>query len=231
MAPRCSRYLSPPGMLPLSPADPCRLSSIHSLGASRARVGLGCLALLVGSMGYSSQAMAQTPQRTGLAEPVAASPGVAKPVAAAGATAAAEVTPTGMSIVERDRQAEALSQSMMSPFCPGRTLSACPSPKAAGWRADIRVWVGEGVSAEEIRRRLAARIPQHDLFGIPKTPLGWLLPIALVLAALTLLVGLLRVLIKPRALVEASRDVEPTDDKEKAAWEARLEQELDAIDQ
>lgn len=89
--------------------------------------------------------------------------------------------------------------------------------------------LGEGMSAEQIKDRLAARIPRHDLFGIPKTPLGWLLPIALVLAALALLVGLLRVLVRPRALSEDESEAAP-DNGAKEDWDARLDQELDSVD-
>jgi len=34
-----------------------------------------------------------------------------------------------------------------SPFCPGKTLEACPSPGAAEWRADIRRWTAAGALA------------------------------------------------------------------------------------
>src|SRR5688572_23813940 len=71
--------------------------------------------------------------------------------------AADEAAPPAISEAERDRRAEAISRSIMSPFCPGRTVSSCPN--AAPWRADIRTWVGEGVDSEEIKRRLAARVP------------------------------------------------------------------------
>src|SRR4051812_5738374 len=35
---------------------------------------------------------------------------------------------------ENEREAEAIARSIMSPFCPGRTVSACPV--AGPWRAD-----------------------------------------------------------------------------------------------
>lgn len=85
----------------------------------------------------------------------------------------------------------------MSPFCPGRTVSACPN--AGPWRDDIRRWVGEGVDSNEIKRRLAERVPDHNLGGAPKNRLGWILPVGLALAAVGLLVFLLRYLTGPRA--------------------------------
>jgi cytochrome c-type biogenesis protein CcmH/NrfF len=102
----------------------------------------------------------------------------------------------GMSDGERDRQAEAISRTIMSPFCPGRTVSACPN--AGPWRDDIRRWVGEGVDANEIKRRLAERVPEHNLAGIPKNRLGWVLPVGLGLGAVGILVFLLRYLVSPR---------------------------------
>ncbi|MBW2713428.1 MAG: cytochrome c-type biogenesis protein CcmH [Deltaproteobacteria bacterium] len=47
-----------------------------------------------------------------------------------------------------------LSHELMSPFCPGRTLSACSSPQAA----DVRVWIVEqeeaGRGEEEVKAQL-----------------------------------------------------------------------------
>ena len=167
---------------------------------------------------------------------------VAPPVRADGPAAAPAI-----SADERDRQAEAISRSVMSPFCPGRTLSSCPN--AAPWRADIRQWVGEGVPADEIRRRLAARVPTQDLTGVPQNRLGWLLPSALGVGALGLLVFLLRYLIKPgqpppppSPTAEAKPSAEARTSKGDAAksdaskdkpaedWDARLEQELDTFE-
>jgi len=98
---------------------------------------------------------------------------------------------------ELERQAEAIARSIMSPFCPGRTVSACPV--AGPWRDDIRHWVAEGVDAIEIKRRLAERVPEHNLGGVPKNRLGWVLPVGLGVAAVGLLVFLLRRLVGPRA--------------------------------
>src|SRR5262245_42804129 len=87
---------------------------------------------------------------------------------------------------ERDREAESIARSVMSPFCPGRTVSSCPN--AGPWREDIRKWVGEGVDAEEIRRRLHERVPEHNLMGVPPNRLGWLLPVGSALIAVAVLV-------------------------------------------
>src|SRR5262245_32790615 len=108
-------------------------------------------------------------------------------VAAAGSPALAdEAVPAQLSEQERDREAEAIARTVMSPFCPGRTVSSCPN--AGPWRDDIRKWVGEGVPAEEIRRRLHERVPEHNLMGVPPNRLGWLLPVGSALIAVAVLV-------------------------------------------
>lgn len=115
---------------------------------------------------------------------------------AGAATAAAQAAPGGMSPVEVEREAEAIARSIMSPFCPGRTVSACPN--AGPWRDDIRKWVAEGVDALEIKRRLAERVPEHNLMGVPKNRLGWVLPVGLGIGALGSLIFLLRYLVGPK---------------------------------
>ncbi len=98
---------------------------------------------------------------------------------------------------ELEREAESIARSIMSPFCPGRTVSACPN--AGPWREDIRKWVAEGVDAIEIKKRLAERVPEHNLMGVPKNRLGWVLPVGLGIGAIGSLVCLLRYLAGPRA--------------------------------
>jgi len=74
------------------------------------------------------------------------------------------------------RQVQAIVRNTASPFCPGKTLNSCPSPKAGEWRRDIRAWVGEGVAEPEIRDRLQARVPGFDL-SIPPVKSGWVIPL------------------------------------------------------
>jgi cytochrome c-type biogenesis protein CcmH/NrfF len=110
---------------------------------------------------------------------------------------AAATAPDGRSPEELERIAESIAQSIMSPFCPGRTVSACPV--AGPWRDDIRKMVAEGVEPDEIKRRLAERVPEHNLMGVPKNRLGWVLPVGLGIIAIGILVLLLRYLVGPRA--------------------------------
>jgi len=82
------------------------------------------------------------------------------------------------------RRASGLFDSTMSPFCPGRTLNSCPSGKATAWRDDIRAWVAEGLSNEQILARLQARVPDFQLEGTPPTDWSWAGPLV-VMAVLT----------------------------------------------
>lgn len=160
----------------------------------------------------------------------------------------------GVSDAEVERQAESIARSIMSPFCPGRTVSACPN--AGPWREDIRKWVGEGIDSNEIKRRLAERVPEHNLAGVPKNRLGWLLPVGCGVGAIAMLVFLLRRLVStPRPPDPPSKTPKKRDDvKSKASatdakataegelaepapaagkskdWDAQLDRELDSLD-
>jgi cytochrome c-type biogenesis protein CcmH/NrfF len=155
----------------------------------------------------------------------------AKPTAAA----------AGLPPEEIERQAEAISRSIMSPFCPGRTVSACPN--AGPWREDIRKWVAEGVDSEEIKRRLSERAPEHNLMGVPKNRLGWVLPVGLGIGAVGILIFLLRYLVSSKAGgASAQREAAPAAKAKAGAspaasrangedYDARLDQELDTLEQ
>lgn len=70
---------------------------------------------------------------------------------------------------EQLREASAILGDTWSPFCPGRTLSSCTSGKAAEWREDVRRWLAEGRTREEILARLQARVPDFTLETVPET--------------------------------------------------------------
>ena len=121
------------------------------------------------------------------------------------------------------RQVQGIVRTTNSPFCPGKTLDSCPSPRAAAWRQDINQWVGEGVPETEIRSRLQARVPNFDL-GIAPVTSSWVIPaIAIVLSTLWLMiVG--RSFTQPRP---PRRDSLPAHDN---ALDARLDKELARLD-
>lgn len=127
-------------------------------------------------------------------------------------------------------RAQNLYRTVMSPFCPGRTLDDCPSPYAGEWRRDIRKWVQEGVSSEEIRKRLLARAPDKDLTGTPSTAWDAVLPISVTLGALLLLGILLRLLLRPATPRPVGATTSPGKLDEKQL-EQRLNDELQALDE
>ena len=51
---------------------------------------------------------------------------------------------------DASRVASELSSEIMSPFCPGRTLSACPSRDAVSLRQSILLMAEEGYSKDRI---------------------------------------------------------------------------------
>jgi cytochrome c-type biogenesis protein CcmH/NrfF len=126
---------------------------------------------------------------------------------------------------ERGHRARAIAENVMSPFCPGMTLAACTSPAAREWRTDIREWVGQGLSDDEIRRRLEQRAG-HDLSGTPRSSLGWLVPLGLGAGSLALLVFLLRKWVQR----ETKPPVPKLAAEDDARLEALLEKELERDD-
>jgi cytochrome c-type biogenesis protein CcmH/NrfF len=123
-----------------------------------------------------------------------------------------------------DRQVQTIVRNTASPFCPGKTLDSCPSPKAGEWRLDIREWVSEGVAEPEIRDRLQARVPGFDL-SIPPVKSGWVIPVVAVALSTLWLVVMAR---RFRGRGPKKRGVEaPTRDLN---LEARLDKELAALD-
>jgi cytochrome c-type biogenesis protein CcmH/NrfF len=115
---------------------------------------------------------------------------------------------------------QSIVRNTASPFCPGKTLDSCPSPKAGEWRRDIREWVGEGVAEPEIRDRLQARVPGFDL-SIPPVKSGWVIPVlAVALSTLWLIVMARRF---TRRRVSSPLVETPT---QALALDARLDEEL-----
>ena len=65
-----------------------------------------------------------------------------------------------------------LFRSVMSPYCTGLTLMACPSPQAFELRDEIRERMASGASANEIRAELAARFGQNIIGNPSNSPTG-----------------------------------------------------------
>lgn len=97
--------------------------------------------------------------------------------------------------MEIARSAHEISRDLMSPYCPGRTLEACPSPDALVVREEIRAALRAGEPAESIRARIEARFGQA-VVGLPGSALGRALPVLLLVAGAGALFYALRRLVR-----------------------------------
>jgi cytochrome c-type biogenesis protein CcmH len=69
-------------------------------------------------------------------------------------------------------QARELFNSLMSPYCPGSLLSACPSSQAAVLRDSVRARLQRGQSPDEVRQGLVAIYGNEILASPPFAGLG-----------------------------------------------------------
>jgi cytochrome c-type biogenesis protein CcmH len=90
---------------------------------------------------------------------------------------------------ELDRQALAVYQQVMSPFCPGRALSDCPSSKAHDLKSEMRQKLEAGVQPDVVLAEVFAKygdqyraVPGFSGFAL----LAWLAPLVFLLAGLLL---------------------------------------------
>jgi cytochrome c-type biogenesis protein CcmH/NrfF len=95
--------------------------------------------------------------------------------------------------------ASEIFDTVMSPYCPGLTLSACPSDKARELRSEIEQWVGQGETKTMIVQKLSARYGE-EIYGTPQMEgfglIGWFAPALFIFLALLLLFSLRKNLIK-----------------------------------
>jgi len=156
------------------------------------------------------------------------------PAAANAAPAVPSPAVAGKSEEELERQAESIARSVMSPFCEGRTISACPV--AGPLRDDIRKWVHEGVPAPEIRDRLHKMFPEHNLLGVPPNRLGVALPIGAGLLAAAVLFFAFRYLLRPAKARPAAAKADGAEPRPVPAqkpgedYDARLDEELETFE-
>jgi cytochrome c-type biogenesis protein CcmH len=121
-----------------------------------------------------------------------------------------------------------LSHEIMSPFCPGLTLAACPSPAALELRNEVRDRFAAGESRESITQDLLGRYGLEIQGTPPASGLGlvvWLLPL---FVAGTLVVAVRTVLARGAVAAPAvgATEADPTDH---ARWRDRLDEELEQL--
>lgn len=186
-----------------------RTSTTIFWGKSLAPVALGMVLLLAPLSSTLAQSSAQS--RDGAAKP------------AHGSMPEKEYSP------EVIRRASSISRQTMSPFCPGRTLSDCPSEYATEWRSDIREMVAQGLSADEIQAELEKRAG-GNLSGIPNRESSYVLPIVLsVVAGLVLYLVFAR-LRRPEKVVPAKKTKKSSPKSPAAVGDERLDAELEDED-
>jgi len=101
-----------------------------------------------------------------------------------------------------DAEARHIYMELMSPFCPGLSLAACQSSKAADLREEIRERLAAGESKTEIIDSIVERYGEGVLATPPNKGFGrfaWLAPIGVGLFGLFLVVILLRYFARARA--------------------------------
>jgi cytochrome c-type biogenesis protein CcmH/NrfF len=74
-----------------------------------------------------------------------------------------------LAFADPDQVLQTLSNDLMSPYCPGRTIAACPSPQARQLEDHILAQAQAGKSREEIEGALVARFGD-DIVGYRPQP-------------------------------------------------------------
>ena len=127
-----------------------------------------------------------------------------------------------------DTEAGEVFRSVMSPFCPGRTLDNCPSPQAAVLRDSIRQWLSEELSKDSVMRRLydmygdeVRSVPPLEGWGI----VGWLMPPVIIVVGALIMVVWLRARRRTQDDTEYAQSSGALDD----ADEERLRRELEDL--
>lgn len=130
---------------------------------------------------------------------------------------------------EQEAAAGAIARRTMSPFCPGRTLSDCPSEYAAEWRRDIRQLIAEGRSAAEIQDELERRAGAN-LSGSPARDSSYWVPATFAVLGLAVLGGIFMRLRRSSEQTNERAQAPKAGSPESPVDDARLEAELAAED-
>jgi hypothetical protein len=109
-----------------------------------------------------------------------------------------------------------LAHELMSPYCPGRSLAACPSEQAAELRQWILLQEAAGASKEDVIASLHARFGDEILATPPSE--GWgLVARALPMAALVLGAGIVFLVLRRMVAARVPGDGGDTGDGRPAA--------------
>lgn len=122
-----------------------------------------------------------------------------------------------------DHVLQSLSNDLMSPYCPGRTIAACPSPQARQLEDHILAEAKSGKSRDEIESALVARFGEEIVGYAPQ-------PVLLVGGALVGLLALVLLFVMGRRW---ARRAEPAMAAagDSAPTQAELDRLEDALDE
>lgn len=122
------------------------------------------------------------------------------------------------------RLAKEVFGSTMSPFCPGRLLSDCPSSSAMELKDNIRTKIASGESREMIDAYLESvygagihATPPASGFGL----VAWLMPAIFIFAGLVIFKFWLKKMVKSEATV-----AQPTINPESGKWDNEIDKAL-----
>ena len=104
-------------------------------------------------------------------------------------------TGAAQAVAPEDSLAYDLAGEVMSPFCPGRTLSSCPSPQAAELIQWVVLQESAGATREEVEEQLYVRY--GDAIRSAPKPEGWglaayVIPLLAAVLGIGLVVWILR---------------------------------------
>jgi cytochrome c-type biogenesis protein CcmH len=139
----------------------------------------------------------------------------------ASVTGAQEKSPYDSDVL---REARRIYNQIMSPYCPGQTLSNCGSGAADILRGEIRERLASGESPESIIASLVEEFGEDVLAEPPKSgfaSLVWLGPIVLLLAGSVVVAAYLR-----RNTARPAAGADDSAGEDDSALRARVEEEL-----
>jgi cytochrome c-type biogenesis protein CcmH len=121
----------------------------------------------------------------------------------------------------RAERVDALTAELRCPDCQGLSVRDSPTSSAAEIRRQVDELVAGGATDAEVRARFVGRYGEWILLA-PSSPLPWMIPAVVVIAAAA---GLVAWLVRGSGPTEAPASPPPTADERR-----RLQKEVDAID-
>jgi cytochrome c-type biogenesis protein CcmH/NrfF len=139
-----------------------------------------------------------------------------------------------IALADPDQILQSLSNDLMSPYCPGRTIASCPSPQARQLEDHILAQAQAGKSREEIETALVDRFGQSMMGYQPQPVLLYGSALVGLLALVALVMMGRRWVRRPAgvgvaAAVAAGAAAGATAQPSRAELD-RLEDELDEVD-